>query len=271
MPTKSSTARAEHARATLSAATSSSFLDDIRISFGPHRLLGRFFLAADAEVQERGVHLSFAPMQQLVEINRETPASWRPLLPHYDPSYGGISEQNAFCLVGRSHAGDIVATQAGRFYDFTQTNLHAEATSLRLFYPDPERMRRSGESCTMTAPSAKRIRGRVVFSGAAWYRPDFRGRELSSVLPRIARAYAHAIWNTNCTFTFIAKALIDKGAWRRTGYSNLEWNVILRNSVMGRYHGALVWMHTREMLGDVSAYLQRATQIDRRVQQRGAQ
>ena len=70
---------------TPSSAASSSFLDDIRIDFGPSGLLGRFFLAADAAVQERGVRLSFAPMEQLVEINRENPQSWRPLLPHYDP------------------------------------------------------------------------------------------------------------------------------------------------------------------------------------------
>ncbi len=31
-------------------AASSSFLDDIRINFGPSGLLGRFFLAADAAV-----------------------------------------------------------------------------------------------------------------------------------------------------------------------------------------------------------------------------
>ena len=113
--------------------------------------------------------------------------------------------------------GDIVATQAARFYDFADTNLHEEATTLRLFYPDPTRMCRPGETCTITAPSAKGITGRVAFSGAAWYRPDFRGRELSSLLPPIGRAYAHAIWNTDCTFTFIAKALVDNGAWRRAG------------------------------------------------------
>jgi hypothetical protein len=266
----SSAGRTRPGRMPLSAA-SSSFVDDIRIDFGPYALLGRFFLAADAAVQERGVRLSFAPMEQLVEINRENPESWRPLLPHYDPSYGGISEQNAFCLVGRSLGGDIVATQAARFYDFAETNLHEEASSLRLFYPDPMRMRRPGEACTITAPSAKGIRGRVAFSGAAWYRPDFRGRELSSLLPRIGRAYAHAIWNTDCTFTFIAKALVDNGAWRRAGYSNIEWDVVLRNSVMGQYHGALVWMHTQEMLENLSTDLQGAAQIDGRVQQRRAQ
>jgi len=65
--------------------------------------------------------------------------------------------------------------------------------------------------------------------------------------------------------------LVDNGAWRRAGYSNLEWNVVLRNSVMGQYHGALVWMHTEEMLENLSAYLQRLPQVDGRVEQRRAQ
>ena len=271
MPTISSTVRVERASATLSAAAASSFLDGIRIDFGPHGLIGRFFLHAETAARERGVAVSFAPMQQLVEINQRNPDTWRPLLPHYDPSYGGISQRNAFCLVGRDQAGDIVATQAARFYDFTETNLHEEATSLRLFYPDPERMRRVGEGCTITAPSAERIRGRVVFSGAAWYRPDFRGRELSSVLPRIARAYAHAIWNTDCTVTFIAKMLVDRGVPRRVGYTNLEWDVVLCNSIIGPYHGALVWMETDEMLRDLSAYMNTLAQIDGRVHQGRAQ
>jgi hypothetical protein len=270
MATTSSATDAEHAEPSSLAVVSASFLDDIRITFGPHDLIGRFFLQADAATQERGVHLSFAAMEQLVSINRQNPDSWRPLLPHYDPSYWGASRDSAFCLVGRNHAGDVVATQAARLYDFANTNLLEEATSLRLFYPEPERMRRPGESCTITAPSAKHIKGRVAFSGAAWYRPDYRGRELSSILPRISRAYAHTIWNTDVTVTFIAKALVENGAWRRAGYTNLEWDVALRNFVIGPYDGALVWMETKEMLADLSAYMQSAAQIDRRVQQRHA-
>lgn len=252
------------------AAASESFLDDIRVEFGSRSSIGRFFLEADAALQQRDVHLSFASMRQLVEINRLNSDTWRPILPHYDPAFWGKSQHSAFCLLGRNNTGDVVATQAARLYDLDGTNLHDMAESLQLFYPDPGRMRRAGESCAITAPSARRIVGRIAFSGAAWYRPDYRGRDLSSILPRVSRAYAHTIWNTDVTVTFIAKALVDNGAWRRAGYTNLEWDVELRNFPIGPYHGALVWMETDEMLADLSTHMPRAAQIDRGVQQRRA-
>jgi hypothetical protein len=56
-------------------------------------------------------------------------------------------------------------------------------------------MKRPGERCLVTAPATRRIRGRVVFSGAAWYRPDYRGRGLSAILPRVGKAYALARWS----------------------------------------------------------------------------
>ena len=249
---------------------SASFLDEVRIDFGPHELIGRYFLQADAATRDRGVRVSFAPMQRLVEINRQNPETWKPLLPHYDPDYGGVTEQNAFCLLGENGAGEVVATQAARLYDLAGSNLHELATTLRLFYPDPARMCRAGEACMISAPSAKTITGRIAFSGAAWYRPDFRGCDLSSILPRIGRAYAHAIWNTDWTVTFMAKPLVERGLPHRVGYTKIEWDVVLTNAVIGPYHGALLWMGTEEMLLDLSACLDTSAQIDAGVHKRSA-
>jgi hypothetical protein len=247
-------------------------LDRIQIDFGPIDLLGRFFLQAESAARERGVILSFAKMEDLVCINRENRDSWRPLLPHYDPSYGGITARNAFCIVGRNYTGDIVATQAARLYEWNNTTLFDEATSLRLFYPEPERMRRPGEACLVTARAARNISGPVAFSGAAWYRPDYRGRSLSAILPRISRAYAYAIWDTECTVTFIAQALVNKGLAGRCGYTNVDWAVQLNNFPIGDYYGALVWMATNQMLDDLSEFMaaRRAAQVNRRVHERSA-
>jgi hypothetical protein len=252
-------------------APTSDLLDRIQIDFGPVDLLGRFFLHAESAARERGVLLSFAKMEDLVRVNRENPDSWRPLLPHYDPSYGGITDRNAFCIVGRNDAGDIVATQAARLYEWKNTTLFDEATSLRLFYPEPERMRRPGETCLVTARAARKISGRVAFSGAGWYRPDYRGHSLSAILPRISRVYAHAIWNTECTLSFVAEALVKKGVAARFGYKNIDWAVQLNNFPIGDYYGALVWMETNQMLDDVSQFMAaRAAQVDRRVHERSA-
>jgi hypothetical protein len=232
------------------------FLERIRIDYGPIDLLARFFLLADSTARKLGVTLVFAPMQELVAANQKNFDSWRPLLPHYDPSYGGINSSNSFCILGLNHAGEVVATQAARLYALTDTSLFDEATSLRLFYPHPALQAREGESCTVSASAARAISGRIAFSGAAWYRPDYRGRDLVAALSRVSRAYAHAIWNTDHTVTFVAKSLVDKGFVQRCGYANVEWGVELRGFAIGPYYyGALVWIETGQMVEDLSAFM----------------
>jgi hypothetical protein len=235
------------------------FLEGIRIDHGPIDILGRFFLLADSMARTSGMTLAFASMQELVAVNRANAQSWRPLLPHYDPSYGGIDGENAFCVLGLNGEGEVVATQAARLYTLTNGSFFDEATSLRLFYPDPVAQALGGESCVISAPAARTIGGRVAFSGAAWYRPDYRGRDLAPVLSRISRAYSHAIWNTDHTVTFVAKTLVEKGFVQRCGYANIEWGVELRGFAIGPYHGALVWIDSGQMVQDLSAYM--ATQL----------
>ena len=231
------------------------FLEHIRIDYGPVDLLARFFLLADSTARKLDVTLVFASMQELVTANRKNSDSWRPLLPHYDPSYGGINSNNSFCILGLNHAGDVVATQAARLYALTDTSLFDEVTSLRLLYPCPDLQAREGESCAVSALAARAISGRIAFSGAAWYRPDYRGRDLVAALSRVSRAYAHAIWNTDHTVTFVSKSLVEKGFVQRCGYTNVEWGVELRGFPIGPYYGALVWIGTGQMVEDLSAFM----------------
>src|SRR5262249_42104008 len=139
--------------------------------------------------QECGVKLFFANWQDLVAANKANPDSWRPLAPIFDPDRSDIRPGMGFVLIGRDKDGDIVATQAARFYDWS-SSLEDEATSLRMFYADPAAAFARGDRCEITTPIAKNITGRVVFSGAGWYRRDFRGKGLAAILPRISRAYA---------------------------------------------------------------------------------
>jgi hypothetical protein len=247
------------------------FLEGITINHGPRSLLGRFFLLADQAARTRGITLEFSSMDELVRINRLNASTWRPILPHYDAQYGGIHSDNAFCIVGRNKDGEAVATQAARFYDWAQTSLMEEGSTLRLFYPQPSLMAQRQEKCMITAPHAGSITGRVAFTGAAWYRPDYRGRDLAAVLPRIARAHAFAKWCTDCNITFIAERLVETGLAQRCGYTKVEFAVELENFAIGAYRGALVWMEKAEMLDDLSSFAATSLpQIDTRVQKRRA-
>ena len=130
-------------------------LSDITVEHGPADLLGRFFLKADTAARQRGITLSFAPMQDLVEVNRRNRETWRPLLPLFDPASGGITDDNSFCILGRNAKGEVVATQAARLYDWADTSFHEEAASLRLFYADPARLKSEREQVEVTAPAAQ--------------------------------------------------------------------------------------------------------------------
>ncbi|MFM9940710.1 MAG: hypothetical protein ACKVP7_14595 [Hyphomicrobiaceae bacterium] len=246
-----------------------SLLDGLRIDYGPVDLLGRFFLKADAALRERGISFSFASLDELVEVNKRNTDTWKPLISIFDPAFGGINATNSFVMVGRNRSGDIVATQAARLFSWTNTTFAEEARSLRLFYTYPDRQKLLGETVEVTAPHADEIRGRVVFSGAVWIRPDYRGRFLTGIMPRISRANAFTSWFTDLTITMMADTLVNKGLAARVGYSQIDWDVKLKNTRFGNQRFALLKMQTGELLDDLAGFIEEIdAQVDRRIENR---
>ena len=141
-------------------------------------------------------------------------------------------EEDTFCIVGRNALGDIVATQAARLYHWDGTTFHDEAESLRLFYADPAALKRRSEAVEVTAPAARRITGRVVFAGGAWYRPDFRGRQLAQILTRISRAYAYTRWQHDYHTSIMAEEVCRGGMPERSGYTKVDWEVMLKRTIV---------------------------------------
>jgi len=247
-------------------------LSHITIEHGPIALLGRFFLQAERAARGRGVYLSLCPLEELVAVNQQNRDTWRPLIPIFDPYQGGFRPDNGFCILGRDDRGEVVAAQAARLYNLDQTSFYDAATSLKLFYEDPSAALARGEMCTVTARSTRTMTGRVVFSGAGWYRPDYRGRLLSCILPRISRAYAHTRWNSAFTVSMMAEAVIKGGMAARCGYTNVDWDVTVRNFAIGDLRFAFVWMKAEQLLDDAEAFLSSfAPQVDRAVEHRRAQ
>jgi hypothetical protein len=241
-----------------------SFLfSQITVTHGPAGLLSRFLLRAEHDARERGISLSLGTMQELVELNRANRPSWHPVFSGFDPDMNDLSEDNAVGLFGYTERGEVVAAQAARIYHWPLTNYAEEARTLRLLYSDPEKYKLPDERCEVSAVAARGLTGRIVYSGAAWYRPDYRGRGLVEILPRIARAYAYTRWNSECTVTMMAEALVRKGVHWRTGHQNIEWDVRFinsrddTNSRHGTIRFALLWTKTDEMLEDLVHYLNR--------------
>jgi hypothetical protein len=232
-----------------------SFLSNLVIDHGPSELLGKLVLVADTEARRRGVFLSFAGMDELVAANRANSATWRPLLPIFDPECSRFDAASAFCLLGRNDAGEVVLTQAARFFDWRETTFHDEATSLRLFYHDPASSRGDNETIEVTAPSARLISGRIAFTGAHWCRPDFRGLGLTAITPRIARALAIARWDVDLACTIMAKDIYIRGIAENAGYFNSEWAVELKNTPTGTFPAALLWSARASIIADLEDFL----------------
>lgn len=231
----------------------------LKVKHGPVGLLGRFFLWADTAARDLGVTLSFASLQDLLEVNKSNSETWRPLVPIFDQALGGVTPETAVVLIGRNKHGEIVATQAARIYDWPVTSLKDEATSLRMFYADPGAAFERGDRCRIETPIAENITGRVVFSGGIWYRRDFRGKDLGTILPRISRAYAFTRWNSDFTIAMMADAVIAGGLAERAGYTKIEHSCIeLVASPLGEMRCGLGWMPREELLADLAAIMDRA-------------
>jgi len=245
--------------------------DHVRIHHGPRALLEDFFYVAEQAARARGVRLRLrSDLGALVDFNARERRHWYRISPLFDPGFSNVSPQNSFWIEGRDDAGDIVATQACRRFHWSGTTLGEECRSLRLFYADPARMAAPGETCAMTAPSARSIAGRVAYSGSGWYRPDFRGRELSAILPRISRACALARWGTDTTISFVEDVLIEKGVVARYGYRRVEHAIAWRGRGGGDLTMAVLTMPRSELIADLVAFLSGALELVGRPQHRHA-
>jgi hypothetical protein len=235
--------------------TQPTLFSQITLRHGPAGILGRAILAAEQLALAKGVRLSFVTGQELLAVNEANRATWLPLISVFDARFNELDDSNAFFILGRDAAGDVVACQAGRLYDWERTNFKDECEGLTMFYRDPDTMKLPGEEWTVTALAAKGISGRVTFSGAAWYRRDYRGVGLVSWLPRLSRALAKGLWDTDVTITVMAENNVKKGVYPRNGYRNAEWAVEAINGRMGTLRYALLWSKSDEMLEDLEQFL----------------
>ena len=243
--------------------------DQITLDKGPIQLLAQFLLQADRAAYDRGVRLSLhQDFDLLRRVNEQSRTSWGKLVPIFNTEHRDLDPANSFWIAGYDSDGAIVATQAARFLPLQNSSLADELTSLRLFYRTPGPHLAAGERCEVLAPSAAAITGSVVFSGGGWYHPRCRGTGLSTILPRISRAYAHARWATDYTVSMVEPVLTEKGVVRSYGYSKVEPMIRFLGSFRGDLDLHLIWMATEEMLQDLATWVAAGSSVyeERRIE-----
>ena len=220
----------------------SDFLASIVVEHGPRNILARYFLAISWYLRERRLHLELISFPDLLDVNRRNRESWLPLTPTFDVTVNAdLTRCPAYVFAARTESGDVVATHASRLFNWERTSFHFEAETLRLFYADPTRQAVSQESCRVSAPSAKQIRGNVVYSGATWYHPSVRGLGLPGVLSPFNRAYALSQWPVDTFTGLVSEANVNRNFAQRAHHANWEHGVLCRCSTHGDVDYYLVW------------------------------
>jgi hypothetical protein len=230
--------------------------DALTIKHGPAPLLSRFVLEGDKAVRQLGIHLRLRhDFEELVYLNKQQTSlgNWFRLVNMFNPECSDLVPENSYWISGEDEHGNIVVTQAGRVYYWPESTLEQEARLM--FYGG----RDEGQRCIVTAADAKRIGGVVFYGGSVWVRPDFRGRRLSEVLPRLGRAYAVARWPVDWGISFVAPILVEKGIAAGYGYKHSSYSITFPGSPWGDLEVVLVSLSVMEAYEDLTDALLKLT------------
>lgn len=232
---------------------SSALAGQMPIAHGPRNMLARFVRQVERVGTERGVR--FAIETDFAAFNEAAPEIRRTggrITPNFNPAYG-YDGSNGWWVSARNAAGELVATVAGRVYEWPDTNLAAELESFRFLYGDAvEKFRKPMERCEVSAAFARKITGRVCYGGGGWVRPDMRGKGLSAILPRLSKAYAVGRHDFDWSVAIVEPVLVRKGVAKRYGFNHIEFGVHFSGTPFGDYDLAMCWMDRDEFVDDLA-------------------
>ena len=225
--------------------------DALTVEYGPAPLLSRFVLAVDRATRQMGMEVRVRfDFDELLYLNRQEAerGNWYRLLNMFNPDYDDLGPQNAFWLAGYDEHGEIVATTALHVYDWAGTNLREQAQ--RLFYAREERA-----PCKVTAAIAEDITGTIGKSGAAWVRPDWRGKQLSHFFPRMGRAFGASRWPLDWVIGLVQPPLVKAGIATGYGVKHLSPSIFYPQSPWGDLEVVVAYTSIQEVYDDLTSFL----------------
>jgi hypothetical protein len=225
--------------------------DALIVRHGPGPLLARFVLAADKAARRKGITLRVRhDFEELVDVNQFYVGRqlWYPLLDAFNPRHAELNADNAFWISGENEHGEIVMTNACRVLDWTGSTLAEQARAL--WYGRDE-----GQRCEITADAAWEIGGMVAWGGAAWIRPDQRGKQLSYISGRTHKAYACARWPIDWSFCYIGVANATRGLADTWGHKHLSHSILYPDSAHGEQ--VVAYSSSSDFYSDIAAFMAR--------------
>ncbi|MET4222183.1 hypothetical protein ABIB00_007419 [Bradyrhizobium sp. LB14.3] len=195
---------------------------------------------------EKGIRLSMGfDFDQYVSIARATPTKG-PTQPVFRPDRSPINLYEGYWIIGCDENNEVVYLEAARLFNLQHSNLGDHFESLKAFYGKPEKHAHPQDSCICTAPSAKKITGKVAYHGDLWVRSDFRGQGILKSVGGLGGGISLAMWNPDFLCWLGPRWTLEKGVYnpphRESGGAILQ---LVEENIAE--HNWLMWM-TREEL-----------------------
>ncbi|WP_342734177.1 hypothetical protein [Bradyrhizobium sp. B117] len=147
---------------------------------------------------------------EYISIARATPTKG-PTNPNFRPDRSQIDAGEGYWIVGFDKNNDVAGLEAARLYRLPHSNFAECLESLKAFYADPNGQAHPQDCCTCTAPSAKKISGKVAYHGDLWVRGDLRGQGIRRIITQITHGFSFAMWEPDFLCALVARWTLDKG------------------------------------------------------------
>lgn len=182
--------------------------------------VSRFLQVYDLAAAQKGIRLSIGfDFHEYVSITRDT-ATKGPTYPCFRPDRSPIKTGEGYWIVGVDKNNEVALLEAARLFDLSCTNFAEHLESLKAFYADAAVHAHPRDRCTCTAPSAKKMTGKVAYHGDRWIRRDLRGHGISKIMAGIARGASFAMWAPGFLCALVARQRLEKGGVY--GYAHCE-------------------------------------------------
>ncbi|MBT1517357.1 hypothetical protein KIP88_44425 [Bradyrhizobium sp. SRL28] len=173
--------------------------------------VSRFLHLYDDAAAKKGIKLSIGfDFHEYVLITEATPTKRR-TYPNFRPDRSPIKSGEGYWIIGVDQTNEIALTDAARLYDLSHSNFAEHLQSLNAFYANPAMHAHPEDRCSCTAPSAKKITGKVAYHGDLWVRKDLRGHGLAKITAGIAHGVSFAMWAPDFLCSLVARFSLDKG------------------------------------------------------------
>jgi len=229
-------------------------LDNLRLDHGPIEDLAAFLLMADKALSDMGITMYRSSVSELARVCEMHPASWGWFAPMLDVRIAPIDPATSYSIIGRDQHGEVVVVQGGKLLDTGKRTVQAMADDHSLYYGVPRNPALHELRCSLSAPIASTLRGRLHYSGGLWVNPTHRGRGFPAITERISRALGLGWWGTNHTFSFVSESLIASPLNSLTGFKNIQPSYSIFKDGVEAYKGSLIWMDAETVATDLREF-----------------